>query len=96
MITRKHRADGSAPARRRVGGVTAQGFYFDEAQRLLKPGVVCIEVSDDVRDFSSPHEQALANEGFTDVVIEVCEVDTPAECLCWKDKTSVVPIYKRR
>ncbi len=76
--------------------VAAHWFFFAEAHRLLKPGGVFTYFSDEVRDFSPRHRQALADAGFTDVVAEVCEVDTPEECLYWKDKTIVVPICTKR
>ena len=76
--------------------VAAHWFFFAEAHRLLKPGGVFTYFSDEVRDFSPRHRQALADAGFADVVAEVCEVDTPEECLYWKDKTIVVPICTKR
>jgi len=71
------------------------GFWQDVTARL-EPGGVFTYFSDEVREFSPRHRQALADAGFTDVVAEVCEVDTPEECFCWKDRTIVVPICRKR
>ncbi len=67
------------------------GYFFAEVRRLLKTGGVFTYFSDEVREFSPRHRQALADAGFSDGVAEVCEVGTPEECLYWKDKAIVVP-----
>jgi guanidinoacetate N-methyltransferase len=72
--------------------VATHWFFFAEAHRLLKPGGVFTYFSDEVRDFSPRHRKALEDAGFRDISAEVCEVDTPADCLYWKDPTIVVPI----
>ena len=76
--------------------MASHGFFFAEVHRLLKTGGLITYFSDDVREFSSRYGQALAGAGFTDIVAEVCEINTPKECLYWKDKTIVVPICTKR
>ncbi len=75
--------------------LAAAWFFFAEAHRLLRPGGVFTYFSDEVSDFSSRHREALQAAGFTDIRGEVCQVNTPADCLYWKAPTIVVPIITR-
>lgn len=72
--------------------VATHWFFFPEAHRLLRSGGVFTYFSDEVREFSPRHRAALEAAGFSDIRAEICEVNTPAECLYWKDPTIVVPV----
>jgi len=76
--------------------LAAAWFFFEEAHRLLKPGGVFTYFSDEVSDFSPRHHAALQAAGFSDIRGETCEVETPEDCLYWKDRTILVPIITRR
>lgn len=70
-------------------------FFFEHAHRLLKPGGVFTYFSDEVSTFSPRHLEALQRAGFRDIRGEVCQVNTPEDCLYWKAKTILVPIVRK-
>jgi guanidinoacetate N-methyltransferase len=70
-------------------------WFFEEAYRLLKKGGVLTYYSDEAKRFSENHLLRLKAAGFHDITYEVVDVDPPADCEYWQDKTIVAPIVAK-
>lgn len=70
-------------------------WFFEEAYRLLKKGGVLTYYSDEANGFSQKHLLRLKAAGFHDITYETVEVDPPADCEYWQDKTIIAPIVAK-
>lgn len=68
-------------------------WFFEEAQRLLKPGGVLTYYSDEATRFSKRHIQKLLEAGFEkeSIDFETCNVTPPKDCEYWQHETIVAP-----
>lgn len=70
-------------------------WFFEEAHRLLKKGGVLTYYSDEAKRFSEKHLMRLKSAGFHDITFEVVDVDPPADCEYWQEKTIIAPIVAK-
>ena len=70
-------------------------FFFKEAYRLLVPGGILTYYSDEARDFSKRHMQALNSAGFSDIDKIICPVLPPRGCKYWKKNTLLAPVVRK-
>lgn len=72
-------------------------WFFKEAHRLLKPGGVFTYYSDEAKEFSKKHMDKLREAGFKqeNITFEICDVNPPANCEYWQEKTMIVPIITK-
>lgn len=66
--------------------------FFQEAQRMLRPGGVLTYYSDEISQFSPLHMQCLRAAGFRKISGKVCDVLPPEDCEYWTAKTILAPI----
>ncbi len=78
-----------------VDDVDCHFLFFEHAFRVLKKGGVFTYYSDEATDYSPEHLQHLRAAGFEQIEKTLCEVDPPADCKYWQDKTFLTPIVKK-
>jgi guanidinoacetate N-methyltransferase len=68
-------------------------FFFEEAYRLLKPGGVLTYFSSEPTTLRPLDFEKLEQAGFqrSNIHLEACAVNPPADCTYWREPSIVVP-----
>lgn len=71
--------------------------FFSEAYRLLKRGGIFTYYSDEAKEFSKRHLEKLETAGFQkeNIGFRLCEINPPAECRYWNEKTMIAPVITK-
>lgn len=73
-------------------------LFFAEGYRLLRPGGILTYYSNEPREITGRHREALLAAGFCDrdIAWDIVPVEPPDDCEYWSQPTIVAPRVRRR